>query len=161
MFRESRRAKQNLDKEQCVKLLKEERRGVLGMLGDEDYPYALPINFYYDEEENKIYFHCGPKGHKMDAMKKHDKVSFTVWNQGIQKKDWSYYVDCVVIFGRVHFLEDRDVCREKLRDFGRKYIRRKMKWRMNLINTLPGRKWDALPLTICPANWFMKSRGER
>lgn len=122
MFRESRRAKQNLDKEQCVKLLKEERRGVLGMLGDEDYPYALPINFYYDEEENKIYFHCGPKGHKMDAMKKHEKVSFTVWNQGIQKKDWSYYVDCVVIFGRVHFLEDRDVCREKLRDFGRKYI---------------------------------------
>ena len=57
MFRKLTRIKQQISNEECVQILKNELRGVLAVLGDDDYPYALPINFYYSENDNKIYFH--------------------------------------------------------------------------------------------------------
>ncbi|MBQ3938185.1 MAG: pyridoxamine 5'-phosphate oxidase family protein [Clostridia bacterium] len=63
-----RRFRQALSEEECVSLLKTEKRGTLAVIGDGGYPYALPINFYYDEAENRIYFHCSREGHKADAM---------------------------------------------------------------------------------------------
>ena len=86
-----RRFKQQLADEDCKKLLREEPRGILSLLGDDDYPYGIPMNFYYDEEESVIYFHGAKEGHKVDAIKKHDKVSFCVYDKGFifmaQKKD--------------------------------------------------------------------------
>ena len=57
MFRELTRKKQKLSTTECKEILKQEVRGVLAVNGDDGYPYALPINFYFDEENNKIYFH--------------------------------------------------------------------------------------------------------
>ena len=48
MFREMLRKKQELSKEECIEILKKEKRGVLSVLGDEGYPYGMPINHYYD-----------------------------------------------------------------------------------------------------------------
>ena len=79
MFRELTRKKQKLSEAQCKVILKQELRGVLAVNGDDGYPYALPINFYYDEANNKIYFHSGKVGHKMDALSGCDKVSFCVY----------------------------------------------------------------------------------
>jgi nitroimidazol reductase NimA-like FMN-containing flavoprotein (pyridoxamine 5'-phosphate oxidase superfamily) len=36
--------------------------------------YSLPINFYCDEKDNRIYFHGSKEGHKVDAIKNNDKV---------------------------------------------------------------------------------------
>ena len=58
MFRDMRRKKQALSKEDCARILREERRGALSVIGDMGYPYAVPLNFYYDEAEETIYFHC-------------------------------------------------------------------------------------------------------
>ena len=44
MFREMLRVKQQLPREECVRLLKEEKRGVLSVLGDDGYPYGMPLN---------------------------------------------------------------------------------------------------------------------
>ncbi|MBQ3938064.1 MAG: pyridoxamine 5'-phosphate oxidase family protein [Clostridia bacterium] len=120
-FRPMRRFRQALSKEECVSLLKTEKRGTLAVIGDGGYPYAVPINFYYDEAENKLYFHCAREGHKADAMKNCDKVCFTAHDAGEQRGDWSYYVKSVIVFGRVRPVEDAAVKYEKAKAFGMKY----------------------------------------
>ncbi len=107
MFRKLTREKQRLSKEECLELLINEKRGVLSVIGDEGYPYALPIDFYYNEEDNKIYFHSGKYGHKIDAIKKNDKVSFCVYDEGFHKDGhWSLNIRSVIVFGRICIIEE-------------------------------------------------------
>ena len=76
MFREMRRKKQELSRMESVALLERATSGVLAVLGDGDYPYAVPLSFvYYDE---KLYFHCAVTGPKLDAVKRHPKASVCV-----------------------------------------------------------------------------------
>ncbi len=122
MFREMRRKKQALSVKDCIRILQNERRGVLAVLGDEGYPYAVPVNFYYDTEEEKIYLHCAKEGHKIDAVKACEKVCFTVWDKGVLKDgDWAYYVQSVVVFGKAKLLDDEEKSYEKVRKLGLKY----------------------------------------
>ena len=107
MLRPLRRSKQQLTQEECVTVLNSEVRGVLSVLGDNGYPYGIPINFYYSDEENKIYFHGAKEGHKIDAITNHDKVSFCVYNKGVQvdgKKGLDY--KSVIVFGRIKIVDD-------------------------------------------------------
>ena len=76
MFRKMLRFKQQIPEAECIEILKEEPRGVLSVLGDDDYPYGMPINHFYCEEDGKLYFHTGMKGHRTDAIRQHDKGSF-------------------------------------------------------------------------------------
>ena len=69
MFRKMRREKQAIPEEECIRILKEEKRGVLSVIGDDGYPYGTPINHYYSDEDGRIYFHGGKVGHKVDAMR--------------------------------------------------------------------------------------------
>ena len=108
MFRQLKRVKQALSKEECLEILKKEKRGVLSVLGEDEYPYGMPINHYYDEETNKLYFHGGRFGHKIDAMKRHDKASFCVYGDGFRENDnWYLCFKSVIVFGRIEFIEDR------------------------------------------------------
>jgi hypothetical protein len=116
-----RRFKQEVPRVDCIKILTEEKRAVLAVNGDDGYPYAVPINFYYDSDTDRIYFHCAKAGHKLDAMTRDDRVCFTVYNTGYQKDDWSYYVTSVIVFGRARIMTDRDEMLEKIRKFGLKY----------------------------------------
>lgn len=123
MFRPLTRTKQQLSTEECIRILKSEPRGVLSVLGDNDYPYALPINFFYDETQNKIYFHSGKTGHKMDAVSAHDKVSFCVYDKGYHKDGhWSLNISSVIVFGRIKLVKDwswdmmRDFCKKFTQD---------------------------------------------
>lgn len=123
MFREMRRIKQQLSFNECIEILKNEPRGILSVLGDDDYPYGFPMNFVYDEGENKIYFHCAVEGHKIDAIKKHNKVSFCVHDKGAQKEGhWSLNIRSVIVFGKITIVEDRDKAYEKIKLLGKKYI---------------------------------------
>lgn len=121
MFRSMRRFKQQLSEEECLEILSAEKRGTLAVLGDEGYPYALPINFYFDSEDRCIYFHSARAGHKADAMAANDKVCFNVHDQGVQREDWSYYVRSVILFGRASLVVDPVLSREKAKLFGMKY----------------------------------------
>lgn len=107
MFRDLTRKKQMISLIECKEILKQEVRGVLAVNGDDGYPYALPINFYFDEANNKIYFHSGKIGHKLDAIANSDKVSFCVYDKGYHKDGhWSLNIRSVIIFGRIHIVED-------------------------------------------------------
>lgn len=109
MFREMLRIKQQLSQEECLEILKKELRGILSLLGDGDYPYGLPLNHFYCEEDGKLYFHCGRQGHKLDAMRRHDKASFCVLDEGCrQEGDWALTFKSVIVFGRIELIEDQD-----------------------------------------------------
>lgn len=122
MFREIRRVKNQISQEAAKNLLRNNKRAAFSVIGDEGYPYTVPIDFYYDEDENKIYFHSAKKGHKIDAILANDKVCFTTWDDGyLEEGDWAYYVSSCVVFGRAHLVEDVDVAVEKIRKFALKY----------------------------------------
>ncbi len=117
MFRELVRKKQQLTNEECIGLLKNEMRGVLAVQGDDGYPYALPIDHWYNEEDGKLYFHSGKSGHKIDAIRRCDKASFCVYDQGFRKEgEWALNIKSVIVFGRVRIIEDHaravDLCRK-------------------------------------------------
>lgn len=122
MFRNMRRKKQQLSQDICFDILKSEKRGVLAVNGENGYPYAIPMNFLFDQSSNAIYLHSAKEGHKIDAIAANDKVCFTTWNRGIQQEgDWSYFVDSVVIFGRAHIVEDTDEMLRTIKPFAMKY----------------------------------------
>ena len=133
MFREMRRIKQQISEEECIRILKEEPRGVLSMLGDDGYPYGIPISHYYSEEDGKIYFHGAKVGHKIDAIKACDKVSFCVYDQGYRKEgEWALNINSVVVFGRIRIVDDeekkREICTELTRKFtdDEEYLKKEM-----------------------------------
>lgn len=104
------------------KLLHSARRGVFAVNGDNNYPYAVPVNYLYDEEKHKIYFHGSRVGHKVDAMKVCDKVCFTVFgNETVKEEPWAPFLQSVVIFGRCHLIEDQSVAMELLKKFAMKF----------------------------------------
>ncbi len=107
MFRELARKNKQISMEECIEVLKSETRGVLSVLGDDDYPYGMPMNHFYNEEDGKIYFHCGMFGHRVDALKKHDKVSFCVFDQGYRNEgEWALNVKSIIVFGRMAIIDD-------------------------------------------------------
>lgn len=123
MFRPLRRTTKAIPLEEAKKLLKTERRGVFAVIGDEGYPYAVPVDFLYDEAEEKIYFHGSAAGHKADSLKKNDKVCFTVYgNETIGEEEWAPYVQSVVVFGRCRLVADRDEVIAHVRGFAMKYF---------------------------------------
>ena len=122
MFRELMRAGQRLPDAVCVELLKSEKRGVLSVLGDDGYPYGMPLNHYYCEEDGRLYFHGGKAGHKLDALRRCDKASFCVYDGGCRKEGhWALYIRSVIVFGRVTFVEDRERVYELSRRLSRKF----------------------------------------
>ena len=123
MFRKMLRFKQQIPEAECIKILKEEPRGVLSVLGDDDYPYGMPINHFYCEEDGKLYFHTGMKGHRTDAIRRHDKVSFCVLSEGVREEnDWWYHFTSVILFGRIAEEEDPEEKKRLLRLLGMKYM---------------------------------------
>jgi nitroimidazol reductase NimA-like FMN-containing flavoprotein (pyridoxamine 5'-phosphate oxidase superfamily) len=107
MFRELLRKKQQLAEAECIAILKTETRGVLSVNGDDGYPYGMPMNHFYNETDGCIYFHCGKTGHRVDALKKNDKVSFCVYNHGYRNEgEWALNVKSVIVFGKVEMIDN-------------------------------------------------------
>lgn len=107
MFRPMRRWKQQLSDEECIAILKNEPRGILSVLGDDGYPYGIPMNHWYCEDDGKLYFHGAKEGHKIDAISKCDKVSYCVHNEGYREDgQWPLHIKSVVVFGKIQPVTD-------------------------------------------------------
>lgn len=116
-----RRKKQELSKEECIDILTNEPRGVLALLGDYDYPYTVPMSHVY--VDGKIYFHGAMKGHKNDAARRYDKVSYCVMDSGVKNDDgWSYTFKSVIVFGKIRILTDENEKIDKLTYLGDKFF---------------------------------------
>ncbi len=107
MFRELSKKNKEISLLECIEILKNEKRGVLSVLGDGGYPYGMPMNHFYCEEDNKLYFHCGKTGHRLDALKNCDKVSFCVFGEGEKiENDWALNFKSIIVFGRMEIIDD-------------------------------------------------------
>ncbi len=122
MFRPLRRQKRAITEEEAKELLLKEKRGVLAVNGDDGYPFAIPIDYFYDREQEKIFFHGAKVGHKVDSLKKSDKVCFTVYgNEHYKEGEWAPYVQSTVVFGRCRLINDAAETEERVRELARKY----------------------------------------
>jgi len=147
MFREMRRFKQQISDAECIEVLGSEKRGVLSVLGGDGYPYGIPMNHWYCPEDGKIYFHGARAGHKLDAVRKCDKVSYCVYEAGTRREgEWSLNVKSVVIFGRIRLVEDEKKAAEICTQLCRKFTDDEEYLRKELENALP--RVQCLELTI-------------
>ena len=111
MFREMRRKNQLLTDEECIEILNSSTSGSLALLGDNDYPYSVPISYVYND--GKLYFHSALTGHKIDAVNRYNKASFCVIAQDkVVPEKYTTYFRSVIAFGKIRVI-DNDA--EKLR----------------------------------------------
>ncbi len=123
MFRDVARFKQKLPEAECIEILKTEPRGVLSVIGDDGYPYGMPMNHWYCEEDGKLYFHSGKKGHRTDAMARCLKASFCVHDEGVREEGhWWLTIRSVIVFGTLEVIEDHEKAIEITRALSYKYI---------------------------------------
>lgn len=120
MFREMRRKKQLLSHEKAEEILVKGLTGVLGVSGDDDYPYTVPVNFVYDN--GTIYFHCAKSGHKLDAIRKNNKVSFCVIDkEQVVPEEFTAYFRSVIAFGKATEVEEDNEKLKAMRLLNQKY----------------------------------------
>ena len=126
MFRPMRRIAQQISIEECAGVLKSASTGVLGLIGDDGYPYTVPLNFVYAPDDNGGYgtigFHCAREGHKLDAIRRNGKVSFTVIDRDeVMPKERTTKYRSVIAFGRARIIEDEAELRTAANALGAKY----------------------------------------
>ena len=112
MFRKMRRTKCELSQETAERILREGIFGVLSLAGDDGYCYGVPIN--YAVEDNKIFFHSAKVGHKLDAIKNNDKVSFCVVDMHeVAAEEFTSYFSSVIVFGKISVVDDNNIAEKK------------------------------------------------
>lgn len=120
MFRDMRRRRQELSRQECDAVLGRGTSGVLAVDGDDGYPYAVPLSYAYDGE--RIYFHCARSGHKLDALRRNPRASFCVVDKDqVVPERYTTYFRSVIVFGTVRELADDAERRAAIELMGRRY----------------------------------------
>ncbi|MGI5898736.1 MAG: pyridoxamine 5'-phosphate oxidase family protein [Christensenellales bacterium] len=120
MFREMRLSKRKASDAEAERLLSEGVWGVLAVLGDGGYPYAVPLNYAY--ENGRIYFHCAKEGHKTDAIAENEKLSFCVVEcANVMPKEFTSLYRSVIAFGKGRVIEDEGERLRAIRLINAKY----------------------------------------
>jgi nitroimidazol reductase NimA-like FMN-containing flavoprotein (pyridoxamine 5'-phosphate oxidase superfamily) len=119
-FRKMRLEKRRLPDGELEKLLAEGIYGVLAVAGDEGYPYAVPVNYAY--EGGRIYFHCAKEGHKLDAIKRSEKLSFcVVAGERVLPERFTTAYRSAIAFGKGRVVEEDEEKRHAMRLINAKY----------------------------------------
>lgn len=120
MFRKMRRFGQLIPESESIEILQNASSGILAVQGDNGYPYTIPMNYAY--VDGKILMHGANSGHKIDAIRSCDKVSFCVIDKDdvIPELATTAYRS-VVVFGRARLVEDRNEMLELTEKVARKY----------------------------------------
>ena len=106
-FRKMRRSRQQLTKSECDAILSKTTSGTLALLGDNGYPYAVPISYVY--ADGKLYFHSAKTGHKVDAIRQHDKASFcVVAADDVRPSEFTTYFRSVIALGKIQIIDSEE-----------------------------------------------------
>lgn len=119
-FRAMRRARQQLSEQACIEILQKNTAGVLAVLGDGGWPYAVPLSYVY--ADGCLYFHCAKTGHKLDALRGCDKASFCVIDRDqVVPEEYTTYFRSVIAFGRAEILTQPQEIRAAIERLAAKY----------------------------------------
>ena len=120
MFREMRRIKQQLSTAETIEILKACTCGVLGVTGDDGYPYTVPLSYVY--KDGKLFFHCAKEGHKIDGINRNDKVTFCVIEKDeVVPEKFATHYRSAIVFGRARILTEDNERRSALECLVEKY----------------------------------------
>lgn len=107
MFKEMRRKDRELEKEEIMELLKRGEYGILSTIGENGYPYGVPVNYVYID--NAIYFHCAVEGQKLDNLRNDNKVSFCIVGETcIVPEQFTTKYESVIIFGKANEIDENE-----------------------------------------------------
>ena len=120
MFREMRLTKQQLSDEEARTILEKGGTGTLALLGDEGYPYSVPVNYMY--EDGCIYFHSAKDGHKVDAIARESKASMSVITKDVLMPE-KYTTDycSVIVFGNITLITEDEKKHRMIYSFTKKF----------------------------------------
>lgn len=107
MFRKMRRTKQQLAEEEARAIIERAKVGIMGVIGDDGYPYTVPVNTVLVGD--KIYFHSAKSGHKIDAISENPKVSFSfIDKDDVVSREFTTYFRSAQVFGKAHVVTDTE-----------------------------------------------------
>lgn len=120
MARTMRRFRQELPANETERILRNGKYCVMALSGDDDYPYAVPVNYAYDGKS--IYIHSASQGHKIDAIRRNPKCSLCIVDRDdVIPEEFTSYFRSVIVFGTAHFVESTEDKVAALRLLGDKY----------------------------------------
>ena len=115
-----RRIRQLLPEEENIRILENGKVAVWAVAGDDDYPYAVPINYVY--HEGCIYIHCARQGHKLDAIRRNPKCSLCIVDKDdVVPIELTSYFRSVIAFGKAEIVEEGNEVIDALRLLSDKY----------------------------------------
>ncbi|HBH13617.1 MAG: Pyridoxamine 5'-phosphate oxidase-related FMN-binding protein [Clostridiales bacterium 38_11] len=107
MFRDLRRTDRRMEHSSVEAILQDGDYGVMSCIGDDGYGYGVALNYVYCD--NAIYYHCAYEGHKLDAIKNNNKVSFLVVNKSLVIPDeLRTRYESVIVFGKASLVEGQE-----------------------------------------------------
>lgn len=119
--RKMRRFKQELPQSENLRILREGKVAVWGVSGDDDYPYAVPVNYVY-VDGGWVYIHSASEGHKIDAIRRNPKCSICIIDKDdVIPEEFTSYFRSVIAFGNAEFVETQDEKIEALKLLCEKY----------------------------------------
>lgn len=120
MFPEMRRKNQQLPQDQAMVLLEAGSAGVLSLMGEDGYPYGVPLSYLC--WEGRLYFHTARQGAKVEAIRRNPKASFCVIaaDRVDPARFTTHYVS-IIAFGKVRVLEDPQRIQQVMEALGKKY----------------------------------------
>lgn len=119
-MRAMRRSRQALTAEECAAVLERNTAGVLAVMGDGGWPYAVPLSYVW--RDGRLYFHSAVSGHKLDAIRADGRASFCVVDQDqIIPEEYTTYYRSVIVFGTARVLDGPEEKRRAIEALGAKY----------------------------------------
>ena len=99
MFREIRRRDRALIEKEAWEILGRAEWGVLSTLGEDGWPYGVPMNHVV--MEGRVYLHCAQAGHKLENLAFESKVSFcALAGATLRPESLSTDFESAILFGR-------------------------------------------------------------
>ena len=120
MFREMRRKAQQISTEECMEILLNAKTGVLGLHGEDGYPYTVPVNFVYTPPGtgNGPVSNSDGSADKGNGSESGDTV---IDHDEVMPKERTTKYRSVIAFGRAEFVEGDENLRRAANALGAKY----------------------------------------
>lgn len=96
-----------ISSQEAIALLKHGKLGTLCTVSSNGVPYGVPVNYYYDEDEHTVVFHCAVKGRKLDNIRANNRVCFAVvGEEQIVEERYTTHYESVLAEGDAEIVDE-------------------------------------------------------
>lgn len=108
-----RRRDRELSVQEAREILGRADHGVLATVGEDGWPYAVPLNHVLLGDV--LYIHCASRGHKLENINHEERVSYcSVASARVVPSMLSTLYESAVVFGRAVLVTDAEEKRKAL-----------------------------------------------